>query len=205
LLESSLTIPELQAYERGLFTKSLHELLEGDEQFLQTRPNVAKQPVFVLLNPSGRYSDTGMKERLLNPKLQAMCLLVGLTKRNTIYSLRRTALSQMKVHYGSESARELAAHVPNGHTLSAYVQQTYAQQDITSVRLQLTGLSRDKISAMFAQARVARVDTNAASAKLVDVLKAKVDTAAQEDPQWQALDRELKVRLSYSTIQHFAD
>jgi len=41
------------AYERGLFTKPLEDLLHGDELFIATNKDVAEQAVFVAADTQG--------------------------------------------------------------------------------------------------------------------------------------------------------
>jgi hypothetical protein len=46
----------------------------------------------------------------LNPKLQQLCLAIGLLERNTYYSLRRTAIIEVRRQHGTEHARQIAFH-----------------------------------------------------------------------------------------------
>ena len=183
-----------QAYTRGLFKKPLEELLHGDELFLETQMNINDQPVLLQASPqTGRLTESAMKESALNVKLKEICRLVGLYKHNTIYSLRRTALTEIKRHYGADTARELAAHVRGSDALSAYVQRGEAEKDITAMRLQEFGMTQTEISKMFSQAMIGKFIAADSDETLIEVLRSRTEDAARSDEEWQALDQELEV------------
>ncbi|KAF2031201.1 hypothetical protein EK21DRAFT_88333 [Setomelanomma holmii] len=108
------------AYPRGLFTKSLGELLDGDDLFLAICPDISQQPVLIAIDQRGNLTSMAMKDTALNPKLQDMCVLASLTGHNDMYGLRREALTDAKWTMGLEDARFLAGHRSGSKAIEAY-------------------------------------------------------------------------------------
>jgi hypothetical protein len=78
-----------------------------------TAKEVREQAVFVAANQAGGIDVfKPMRSSALNPKLQDLCISIGLLARNTYYSFRRTAIVETRRKHGSEAARDLAFHKP---------------------------------------------------------------------------------------------
>ncbi|KAF2279952.1 uncharacterized protein EI97DRAFT_477460 [Westerdykella ornata] len=178
------------AYLRGLFVDPWDMIWHDDHVYLRKNPDVDEQAVFVAVDVQGRrlLLDTPMKENALNPKLGDMCIDVGLFQRNTMYSLRRAAISETKRRVGSESARELANHRPDGSSLYAYAHRGFADVDITAFRLQEQGLTTEEVAALFRQAVISRFGDGDTAAGLKETLEARVEEATMSDEAWRKLD-----------------
>ncbi|KAF2271518.1 uncharacterized protein EI97DRAFT_487294 [Westerdykella ornata] len=184
------------AYNRGLFTQTLDQILEGDEMFIPTRPEVAAQPVFVAANQAGSIvPNKGMTPEALNDKLKELCRRIGLLKRNTYYSLRRTAIIETRRTHGEAAARNLAFHVPDSGSLFAYDNVGFGDEDMTAFRLgEENGMTRKEIGEYFSQARIARIVPDA-SGSLKDLPAMLTETAKAKlpgDPEYIAMEKELK-------------
>lgn len=145
------------AWTRGLFQYSdIEELWNGTEVYLAKNADVDKQPVFVACKINGDLLATeAMREKALNPKLQELCHRVGLLHRNTLYSFRRTAITEVRRTIGTESAKEIAGHKQSGQAIYNYDDQALADMDIPATRLKGTGMDREEIREFFNQATTA--------------------------------------------------
>lgn len=94
------------AFSRGLFKcETIEELYNGEEFWVPLDDSKIDLPVFLKVDNAGMViADTPMHERSLNPKLQDMCQRIGLYARNTVYSLRRTAIIETRRTEGTEVA-----------------------------------------------------------------------------------------------------
>lgn len=146
------------AVSRGLFGCSVEELFDGTARIIPQIPAISSQAVLVAGTQSvGVIVPTeAMRERALNPMLQEVCTAVGLLQRNTMYSLRRTAIIETRRKHSTETAQELAGHVPFGQAIFSYDHQPLADLDITNDRLDLMTYSSAEMRRMFSQANTAR-------------------------------------------------
>lgn len=180
------------AYERGLFRQPLQELLDGDEAYLEMTPEGSNQPVFLGVDRSGKTTNQAMKFQALNPKLQDMCLLAGLSKRNTMYSFRRTAIQEPLRHHGKAEAAMLANHTPGDtRALRRYTERDREEVDLTAMRLGEQGMARDGAAAIWRQSN--SIVHYSSSESLKERLLARVQMAAEQDPEWEQLDGALEV------------
>jgi hypothetical protein len=134
-----------------------------------------------------------MRESALNPVLQDLSLKCGLLNRNTMYSFRRNALSQMRLRSGSEQARQLAGHKPNSETLDAYTHRVMTDFDITAFGLEESGLDPQELRNMWRQAKVGVYQPSSAGSDLKAVLQARVEGQVQLRQDWQDIDQAVKV------------
>ncbi|KAF2710844.1 hypothetical protein K504DRAFT_453891 [Pleomassaria siparia CBS 279.74] len=148
------------AYQRGLFTRSLDDIMnqELSEAFLEKNPEVDQQAVFVAANQAGCLDGTKpMLADALNAKLQQLCKGVGLMERNTYYSLRRTAIIEVRRNHGTEAAKDLAFHVASADSLFFYDNAGFGDVDMQQLRLGgPEGMSRAEVQKYFSQANLAR-------------------------------------------------
>lgn len=181
------------AYTRGLFVETLEELLGDFDDMLhliplEVKPDIAGQAVFVAATQADTLNpNTAMQFNALNPKLQKMCILVGLTQYNSFYSFRRTAAVETRRHDSTEKARELLSHAPGGNAIFSYDHRAFADIDITSYRLRdNNGMSHDEITEMFRQANTKRYIAPESSPKktLETEVKEFVDSRLREDPEY---------------------
>ncbi|KAK6429522.1 hypothetical protein LTR95_014330 [Oleoguttula sp. CCFEE 5521] len=206
-LDLALLLTSL-AWSRGAFTAaSVRELYESNLLFLPMNSEVAEQPVFVASNQASDLIPTrAMTEIQLSPKVQSICVAVGLLGRNTIYSFRRTAIVDTRRKHGTEVSQELAGHVMGGTSIYSYDNMFLADQDLANDRNDLPVIDRKAIRTMFAQVNTDRVtfDENEIAALGVgasdpDALKKTIyDTAnrrAYDDPQNIAAELALKGKL----------
>lgn len=129
-------------------------------------------------------ADQPMQSNALNEKLSKLCVSIGILARNTYYSLRRSAIIETRRKHGTEAAKDLALHKPDGHSLLFYDNVGMGDVDMTSMRMDTeAGMSRDQIRDFFAQYR-SRVQMPSDSDDVFD--KANVKTA---------IDNEVKHRL----------
>lgn len=153
-----------------------------------------------------------MHESSLNPQLQKMCELVGLFARNTMYSLRRTAITEVRRDSGTEAARELAAHVPESNSIYAYDDEGLADADVVNARMNLPAMPRSEIRKMFNQVTTARIvvpmEVIAAQSQLGDAgkglqehLNSEASARARADEEYVAKDRKCQ---SKPTPCHFS-
>jgi hypothetical protein len=177
-----------------LFTQDIETLFDGDEQFITCLdPSIAQQPVLLACGQDGVLLSTAMRESALNPFLQSFSLERGLLNRNTMYSFRRDALSEMQVRSGSEQARHLAGHKPNSEALDAYTHRVMTDFDITAFRLQESGIDAHELRNMWRQAKVGIYQPSPAGQDLKAVLQARVEAQVQLRQDWQDLDQAIKV------------
>lgn len=100
------------AFSRGLFEyESLHELFNGDERNIQQGETVSALPVFLASNQTGLIPTQPMHEKVLNGKLRAMCDMVGLFGRNTIYVFCRGAIVDTRCKLGTETSQEATIYI----------------------------------------------------------------------------------------------
>lgn len=98
--------------------------------------------------------------KALNVKLREMCDLVGLYRRNTIYSFRRGAIGDQRMKRGTEAAKELVNHSADGNTIRVYDEDSVAAEDIANIRHGLEATSQESMRKMFLQATTKRVVLN---------------------------------------------
>ncbi len=149
------------AYSRGLFANvaSPEDLFSGTLVNIAKDPRIDQQAVFVASDQSNTLlQNQPMHEKHLTPKLQEMCTAVGLLQRNTMYSLRRTAITESRRKHGTEHAQDLAFHARGGASIYAYDDLAYQDFDIANDRNNLDGMSRTQIREMFSQAATSRID-----------------------------------------------
>jgi hypothetical protein len=116
-----------------------------------------------------------MRESALNPFLQNFCLSQGLLSRNTMYSFRRDALSDMQARSGTEQARNLAGHKPNSESIDAYTHRVTTDFDITAFRLQESGYDTQQIRDIWRQTHSAIYQPSTAGQDLRFVLRERVE------------------------------
>lgn len=157
------------AYSCGLFADvgSPAELFAGALANLPKVADVDQQAVFLASNQSQALEQRPMNESQLTPKLQEMCNAVGLMERNTMYSLRRTAITESRRTHGTEHAQDIAFRVRGGGSTYSYNDTAFQDFDIANDRHNLEGFSRTEIRQMFSQAATSRVE--AGPAPLTDV------------------------------------
>lgn len=150
------------AFSRGLFEyDSLDDLFAGDERHVSQKKNVSKQPIFLKADQSGELLPEPMHERAINPKLKDICEMVGLLRRNTIYSFRRGAIVDARRRQGTEISQELANHVMGGKSIYSYDNLGLQDLDLANQRYGLETIDRATIRTMLSQAKGVRVDAQA--------------------------------------------
>ncbi|KAF1953205.1 hypothetical protein CC80DRAFT_507400 [Byssothecium circinans] len=164
----TFTFLPTRAYERGLFSQSLDEILDGKPNgiVLRTNPDIASQAVswstklllswidvFISANQAGSLvPDKPMTEKALNPKLAKLCASIGLLERNTYYSLRRTAIIETCRGAGTEVAKDLAFHKASANSIMFYDNVGFGDMDMTSFRLSgPAGMGREEVRKFFSQ------------------------------------------------------
>jgi hypothetical protein len=193
------------AFSRGLFKyKSLQDLHAGDEMFLAKDPKVNKQAVFVAAETqSGAIKvEQAMRLGAANPKLQDMCVKVGIASYVSLYALRRTAILEMRRTEGTEMAKDLAGHAQRSETISTYDVFGLKDLDITAVRLGDDPVKRDEMRKMFSLATLNRptiagqapgsTTQNASLAKRLDEAVAE---AMKHEDKYKDIETELSTFL----------
>jgi hypothetical protein len=188
------------AYARGLFVETLDELLDDFDDALHLIPlevksYIAGQAVFVAATQADTLDpNTAMRYNALNPKLQKMCVLVGLTQYNSFYSFRRTAATETRTHDTTEKARELLSHAPEGNAIYVYDHRGFADCDLTAYRLrEKNAMSNDEVSEMFRQANTQRYipPESSPNKTLESEVKRLVDSRLREDPEYIEIETTL--------------
>jgi menaquinone-dependent protoporphyrinogen IX oxidase len=112
----------------------------------------------VAADQAGRLNPTKpMHIHALNPKLQQLCTGVGLIERNTYYSLRRTAIIEVRRKHGTEQAKDIAFHVASANSLFFYDNVSFGDVDMQQFRLGgPESMSREEVQKYFSQANLAR-------------------------------------------------
>jgi hypothetical protein len=205
------------AFNRGLFgSRSLDDILDGDDLFPATDPIVAEQAVgtsfncciptsnvakvFVAADQSGSLNaDKPMREGALNDKLQRLCTAIGLFKRNTYYSFRRNAIVETRRKHGTEAARDLAFHKPDGRALFAYDHSGVGDLDVTAMRLGEEQLSRDEVRKFFSQANINRYTPDKALWNLEMELRKRCKNLLSEHPKF--IETEEALMAIYDRLQ----
>jgi hypothetical protein len=192
------------AYKRGLFVDEIDEILSA-EGCIPTRAEVLGQAVFLAVNQAEELiPDLPMRGRALNPKLQQMCRMIGLTRRNTMYSFRRTAIKETRRDPlgGTAAARELAGHAPASNSLWAYDNEGLGAVDITAFRLREEALSSNEITRMFSQAaRSSFQPGHGGEQSLLAAIDARVAQQFEHDPESIKLEDDL--RVSFNSLKAF--
>lgn len=191
------------AYSRGLFPfKTIEELHADDRFYVPTKPDVEKQAVFVTANQANEIDISGaMREPSLNPKLHQMCVSVGLLEHNTVYSFRRTAITEVRRSKGTEFAREVAGHLPDSRSIISYDIDATRDVDITALRLGEEGVSRAQLREVFRQVHRSRVDTE--SVDLQKELRDRANKRMVVDSGYMDMEKELFTMLNnVATILH---
>ena len=179
------------AYSRGLFANvdSPEQLFAGTLAKVPKIADIDRQAVFLASNQAQTLEDRPLHERKLTPKLQEMCNAVGLLQRNTMYSLRRTAITESRRKHGTEHAQDIAFHARGGTSIYSYDDTAFQDFDIANDRLDLDGLSRQELRQMFSQAATSRMtdlaqplaEVGDASTSLPDKLNIESMRRARED------------------------
>jgi hypothetical protein len=121
---------------------------------------VSDRPVFLASNQSGTLNPTEpIHKKALNSKLREMCDLVGLYRRNTIYSFRRGAIVDQRRKRSTEAAQAIAKHVMDSNTIIHY-DDNLTDQDLANIRHGSDATDRDVIREIFSQATFMRVVLN---------------------------------------------
>jgi hypothetical protein len=121
-LELDLTLTLLaQALRRNLFPGGIDYVLNTQDMWLKTDPDVANQAVFVASHQNGGIlPEQPMKSSALNPRLRRALIDAGLPQRNTMYCFRRERIIHTKHMYGTEAAKTIAVHKENTDTHNVY-------------------------------------------------------------------------------------
>jgi hypothetical protein len=186
------------AYTRGLFPQTLDEILCGKEAIIPTQPDVAQQAVFVASDADGGLDPKRpMRVSALNPKLQSICLEVGLLLHNTMYSWRRTAIIETRRAEGTELAKEIAHHDLDGNSIFIYDNIGLGDLDVTAMRLGQRGLSREQVRTMFSQAATARYrpTTPTAPMTLKQRLREETGERMRHTGDYRAMEEQFKETL----------
>jgi hypothetical protein len=128
------------------------------------------------------------------PDIAGMCLMAGLTLRNTMYSFRRTACKETRRNPkgGDDVARELISHAPGTKFLFAYDDDGLSAIDITAFRLRSdTTYSPQEIAKMFSQAKTNLFQAIGRKNTLLLAIDARVEAKLPEDEEYVALERRL--------------
>lgn len=137
-----------------------------------------------------------MRIHALNPKLQQLCVGVGLIERNTYYSLRRTAIIETRRKHGTEAAKDLAFHVASANSLFFYDNVGFGDVDMQQFRVGgADGMSREEVQKFFSQANLARwrsAQEQDQELSLQQVLDQKVKAQLQLHPEYIASELGLK-------------
>ena len=114
--------------------------------------------VFVAATQAGRLDTTKpMSEQALNPKLQQLCTGIGLLDRNSYYSIRRTAIIEVRRQHSTESAKDFAFHKPSANSLFFYDNVGFGDIDMQQFRLGgPESMSREEVQKYFSQAALSR-------------------------------------------------
>ncbi len=130
-----------------------------------------------------------MHESALNLRLQEMRDAIGLFQRDTMHSLRRTAILETRRKEGTKLAQELAHHDTGGQSIFACDNESLEDYDLANERLDLDSVSRADLRRMFVQANTARVQEDMAPAfvespeSLLQHPNAEWKRRAPEDPE----------------------
>jgi hypothetical protein len=116
-----------------------------------------------------------MRESALNPFLQNFCLSQGLFLRNTMYSWRRDALSDIQARAGTEQARRLSGHKPSSEAIDADTHRVMTDFDITAFRLQDSGYDAQQIRDIWRQTHSGLYQPSIAGQDLESVLHERVE------------------------------
>ncbi|CAE7216402.1 hypothetical protein PTTW11_10820 [Pyrenophora teres f. teres] len=163
------------AYQRGLFVQTLE--------------------VFVAANQAGRIDQTKpMIIHALNAKLQQLCTGIGLLERNSYYSLRRTAIIEVKRDHGTEKAKDLAFHVASSNSLIYYDNIGFGDLDMGQFRLGgPESVSREEIQKYFSQANLTKwqpIDDEAPT--LTQSINQATKDQLREEPEYISREQNLK-------------
>jgi len=195
------------AFSRGLFEyENLYELFNGDERNIQQTEAVSGLPVFLASTQAGLIHDEPMHEKALNGKLRAMCDMVGLYGRNTIYAFRRGAIVDTRRKLGTEAAQEQAGQVIGGRSIYSYDEIGQGDQDLANIRAGTKTTGRSTIRELFSQAVAKRVVvddegmtgiTGATSSEDQSTLVAReANIRANNDPQATKLENDVNTAYS---------
>ncbi|KAF2002156.1 hypothetical protein P154DRAFT_574468 [Amniculicola lignicola CBS 123094] len=187
------------AYERGRFRRTIEEILgtPPSEVFLEKVPDVNSQAVFVASNQAGTLDPSQpMRLAALNPKLKQICASIGLLERNTYYSLRRTAIIEVRRRHGTEAAKDLAFHKPSANSLFFYDNVGFGDVDMQQMRLGgPEGMSREEVRKFFSQANVSRYTGEESLTHSID---AEVKKRLPQQPEY--INGELELKSLYEEI-----
>jgi hypothetical protein len=114
--------------------------------------------VFVQVDHSGVLTpEKPMSIGSLNQKLQQLCTGVGLLERNSYYSLRRTAIIEVKKRHCTEKATQIAFHVASGCSLLHYDNVGFGDTDMQSFRLGGPEImTKGEVRSFFPQSNISR-------------------------------------------------
>jgi hypothetical protein len=128
----------------------------------------------------------------LNPKLQEMCMAVGLLDYNNMYAFRREAAVATKHSAGMEGAQELLSHVPNNKmTFVHYDPKGFGRRDTTAFRLGGPELSPTDIRKYFSQATSAWTPEDS-SRSVRQEIKNRVEKRLLDHEEWATLEDTLE-------------
>jgi hypothetical protein len=106
-------------------------MCDADETKIQQQDSVSALPVFLASTQAVLIPDEPMHEKALNPKLRAICDMVGLYGRNTIYAFRCGAIVDSRHKLGADHAQEIAGHVM-GRSIYSYYDIGHGDQDLAN-------------------------------------------------------------------------
>lgn len=171
------------AFERGLFLQEYKtiESLHSIKTFnLPKEPTVNEKAVFLKSHSRRSLGDIPMREGSSNDKLRLVCDNVGLLRRFTMYSFRRTAIIETRRDEGTKEARELASHCPGTASIYAYDNVGFSDKDMTSIRIGGVSVSRAVLRDMFHRAAITPVkSTSTLKLDTAECVKTKLKNATE--------------------------
>jgi hypothetical protein len=183
------------AFSRGVFKcETIEELYNGSDFWIPLNNSKQDLPVFLKVDNAGMViAGAAMHERSLNPKLQDICQRIGLYARNTLYSLRRTAIIETRRSAGTEQAQELAAHKMQGVAVYSYDHLILEDFDISNARNNKGTIDRAGIRQMFSQAVIKRYSPDTGATDEAPANDTDLTLSTPETMQ-KALTRESSLR-----------
>lgn len=183
-----------RTHSHVLFTEDLNTILARDEQLLtclDTR--VVHSPVLLTYGQDSVLLEPVMQETALNTFLQNFCLSRVLLLRNTMYSWRRDALSDMQARPGTEQARNLTGHKHNSEAIGAYTHRITTDFDVTAFHLQDSGYDPQQLRDIWWQSHSAIYQPSTTGPDLRSVLQERVEAQVVLRKDWEELNQAVKV------------
>ncbi|KAK3054943.1 hypothetical protein LTR09_004103 [Extremus antarcticus] len=118
-----------------------------------------------------------MHESALNLRLQEMRDAIGLFQRDTMHSLRRTAILETRRKEGTKLAQELAHHDTGGQSIFACDNESLEDYDLANERLDLDSANTARVQEDMAPAFVESPES------LLQHPNAEWKRRAPEDPE----------------------